>query len=66
MTNNVINLRDVRKRKEREKREAVASANRAKYGRTKVQRTHQEADANRRQRDLDGARIEPMRERDDG
>jgi hypothetical protein len=52
----VINLRRVRKAKARGKAEARAAANRAAFGRTLADRQADRAEADRRARELDGAR----------
>jgi hypothetical protein len=40
----IVNLRNVRKRKARAEREVAAEANRLKFGRSKAERTLQEAE----------------------
>ncbi len=52
----VVNLKAVRKAKAREDRETQAQANRAKFGRTKAEKTRDKSDADRAARLLDGAR----------
>lgn len=54
----IINLKAVRKAKARAEKERAAEANRAKHGRTKDERTRTEAELNRRDHDLDNAKIE--------
>jgi len=51
-----INLNRVRKARAAAERKADAAANRAKHGRTKVERTSEEASADRSARLLDGAK----------
>ena len=58
----IINLRMARKAKARATAQATADANRAKHGRTKVERQAAEREEAARARLLDGAR----RERDEG
>jgi hypothetical protein len=50
------NLRRFRKRKAREERERVASANRARHGQTKGERARVALETRRRERLLEGAR----------
>jgi hypothetical protein len=54
----VINLRSVRKAKARATASAQADANRAKFGRTKAEKAAEIIDETRRNRLLDGSRIE--------
>jgi len=54
----IINLNKVRKAKERVDKSARAEANRAKFGRTKAEKQAAKAEAERRQRELDGAKRE--------
>jgi hypothetical protein len=54
----VISFRDAKKAKSRADKEAAASANRAKFGRTKDERTAEEARRERLDKTLDGARRE--------
>lgn len=56
MTGEVVNLRQVRKRKSRAEKDAQAQRNRAEFGRTKTDKTIAEAEQARRERDLDGKR----------
>lgn len=58
----IINLRQARKRRARADAQATAAANRLKHGRSLAEREVDDADAQRRDRALDGARLEP----DDG
>ena len=55
----VVNLRQARKRKVRAERERQASENRAKFGRTKAEKTRDAAETERERRLLDQARREP-------
>jgi hypothetical protein len=57
----IVNLNDRRKRKAREERETEAAAKRMLFGRTKGEKTRDEAQKSADVRKLDGAR----RERDD-
>ncbi len=54
----VVNLRTIRKARERADRAATAAANRVKHGRTKEQKQADCAGQERRAHDLDGVRIE--------
>lgn len=54
----IINLKSVKKARARVEKEREADANRAKFGRTKAERTLAEAEQDKRDRTLDGARIE--------
>lgn len=51
----IINLRHARKTQKRKQGEAVAAANRAKFGRTKAERLSQASEQARALRLLDGA-----------
>ncbi|WP_353203873.1 DUF4169 family protein [Sphingomonas sp.] len=52
----IVNLRLARKAKRRAAGDAVASANRAKFGATKAERSKLAIETNRRDRTLDGAK----------
>lgn len=52
----VVNLRRAHKAKARDQAEAQAAANRAAHGRTRAQKQADRAEAERRARDLNGAR----------
>jgi hypothetical protein len=54
----VINLRRARKAKQRDGRAVEAQANRALYGRTKAEKTRDDADRARIARTVDQARLE--------
>lgn len=54
----VINLRSARKAKARATAATQAAANRAKFGRTKAEKTADAQEKNRAERLLDGARRE--------
>ena len=54
----IINLRMVRKAKQRDAKAREAEANRAKFGRTKAEKAALKAEDVRAKRDLDGARRE--------
>ena len=56
----VVNLRRARKQRERTASATQAAANRAAFGRTKVEKAAEDADRQRAARDLDGARREPV------
>jgi hypothetical protein len=58
----IINLRRARKEKERRDKESEADANRRRFGRTKAQKATDENAAARRQRTLDGKRLEKEEE----
>ena len=55
----IVNLRRVKKAREKAEAEAQAAAKRAKHGRTTDERTFAEAEKRVRERKLDGSRIEP-------
>jgi len=55
----IINLRQVRKARKRDGDAREATANRAKFGRTKAERQKQEAEAARQARELEGALRDP-------
>lgn len=57
---NVINLRQARKAKARADEARTAQANRAKFGRTKVDRLAQQAEEERRDALIKGARREDV------
>lgn len=66
MTADIINLRRVRKAKDRTLREHAAVANRARHGRSKRERAVQAGEADRAARILDGARLgSPNTDNDD-
>jgi ribosomal protein S2 len=54
----IVNLRQVRKRAARTDREAEATTNRAKFGRTKAERALQQSEAEKLRKTLDGAERE--------
>jgi hypothetical protein len=56
---NVVNLNKVRKARERALAKEQARDNRAKYGRTKSEKTLTEAEAEKAERTLDGAKRDP-------
>ena len=56
--NEIINLRQVRKRAERAAQEKVAAANRAKHGQTKAEKASIRAEAQKLRNLLDGAKHE--------
>jgi hypothetical protein len=52
----VVNLRLARKAKRRAEKETAAATNRAAFGRSKAEKAAAETEADRLNRDLDGAR----------
>ena len=54
----IVNLKRHRKRKDRAAKEEIAAENRVQFGRTKAERDAAAADAERRARMLDGAKLE--------
>lgn len=54
----IINLREARKKRARAEKERTAANNRARFGRTKAERTGEAAETLRLTRDLDGKRRE--------
>ncbi len=54
----IVNLNTVRKQREKEAARAAAAANRARHGRTRVQKTRDRTETTRREALLDGARRE--------
>ena len=54
----IVNLRQIRKRADRAKREEAAAANRAKFGQSKADRVTAKAEAEKRRALLDGAKRE--------
>ena len=62
MTAEIVNLRQFRKAKARAERASAADANRAKFGRTKGQKAIEEADRQRAEAHLDGARRDDSKE----
>ena len=61
----VINLNRYRKTREREEREKTAEANRAKFGRTKQERTRLQLESRRERADLESKLIENKSRRED-
>jgi Domain of unknown function (DUF4169) len=59
MTAEIINLRKVRKSKARDAKASQASANREKFGLTKIERARSATEAARSATLLDGAKITP-------
>ena len=55
----IVNLNRARKAKARDAAQVTATANRIAHGRTKAEKQAAKAEAERRQRDLDGAKREP-------
>lgn len=56
MTGEVINLRTARKARRRDETLATAATNRARFGRTKAERTKDQREAERAARIIDGAK----------
>ncbi len=56
----IVNLRQVRKRAARDRKDETAAANRAKFGRTKAERAVEEKAAEILNKTLDGAKREPQ------
>ena len=54
----IVNLRTARKARDRRVAQEAAAANRARFGRTRAEKTATEAEAARIDRIVDGARIE--------
>ncbi len=54
----IINLRQARKQQKRKRAEAKAAANRTQHGLTRLQRTQQKNETDRRQRLLDGKKMD--------
>jgi len=59
----IVNLRLVRKARQRAEVQAAAAQNRARHGRTKAERHRDAAEVERLSRTIDGARREPDPER---
>jgi Domain of unknown function (DUF4169) len=54
----IVNLRRVRKEKERRERGAEADANRRRFGRTKAEKEENKAASERARREIDGKRLD--------
>lgn len=54
----IVNLNRFRKQRERDEKAASAATNRAKHGRTKEEKILEEAEADRREKDLDNKHID--------
>lgn len=54
----VVNLNRFKKARARAGKAASAEANRVKFGRSKTEKAAEEAEAERRARELDGAKLE--------
>jgi hypothetical protein len=59
MTADIINLRQARKQKARADKDIQASENRAKFGRSKVERQREATESARVQKLFDGHKVEP-------
>ncbi len=62
----VVNLRTVRKRKQRDAKAKAAAENRIHFGRTKAERDSSAMERNRADRELDGNRRDPEQDPGDG
>ena len=58
MPADIVNLRQVRKAKQRAAKESQAATNRARFGRSKSERLRDEAEQARTARELAGKRLE--------
>ena len=58
MAGEIVNLRQARKAKRRGEKEAAAAANRARFGRSKGERRAEEAEQQRRDRELAGKKLD--------
>lgn len=56
---NVVNLNKARKARDRDRAREQARENRAKFGRTKVDKDLSKAEAQKAEQLLDGAKLEP-------
>lgn len=54
----IVNLNRFRKQRDRDEKARTAATNRAKHGRTKEEKAHEDAEAERRDKDLDNKHIE--------
>ncbi|AMK21991.1 MULTISPECIES: DUF4169 family protein [unclassified Sphingobium] len=54
----IINLRQARKAKARADKDRLAQSNRAKFGRTKAERQAQSLEEERKNRQIEGARLD--------
>lgn len=54
----IVNLRSIRKRKDRAEKSAQAEANRLAFGRTKAEKSEDAARRNKSDRDLDQRKLE--------
>lgn len=61
----IINLRQARKARDRQEKEKQAETNRARFGRTKAQKSKDKAVADKLQRHLDGHKLQPQTGSDD-
>jgi hypothetical protein len=55
----LVNLRQARKRQERERKAAAAAENRAAFGMTRAERRRLEAEREKAERGLDAHRLDP-------
>ena len=55
----IVNLRGVRRQRDRQAQAQTAADNRSRHGRTRAEKARDEADAARNRAILDGARIDP-------
>ena len=54
----IVNLNRFRKMRRKEEREKTAEENRIRFGRTKAEKLRDRQDAERREADLDGKKVE--------
>lgn len=54
----IVNLNRFRKQREKDEKARAAAGNRAKFGRTKSEKASEEADAERRETDLDNKQLD--------
>lgn len=57
----IVNLRQARKSKDRNRKQQEAAENRIKHGRTKADRRKDQSEADRRHRTMDGKQLDPDR-----
>jgi hypothetical protein len=62
MAADIVNLRQARKARQRQDKERQAAANRARFGRSKGERLGEQAEQQRRDRELAGKRLEEPEE----
>ena len=62
MSAEIINLRQVRKQRQKDLKTATADENRTRHGLTKAEKARQEHEANKRARDIDDHRLDSPEE----